>query len=112
MFLLSHCVTTMSTVHAMVVHETSMDVGALDRKISAALQLFEKRDPTAGEAELREMAEQYPSFAPPSFYLGLLSQGRQETEIAVRFYAAALYAGMHDLHRPACNSSATCCLCT
>lgn len=94
MFLLSHSVATMPVAGAMVVHETRMDVGALDRRISAALQLFERRDQTAGEAELREMAEQHPSYAPPSFYLGLLSQRRQETEMAVEFYAAALRAGM------------------
>lgn len=81
-------------VRALAVHETTMDVGALDRRISAALQLFETQDPMAGEAELREMAEKYSSYAPPSFYLGLLSQRRQETEMGVVFFAAALRAGI------------------
>lgn len=94
MFLLSHYVVTTSMVRAMVVRETGMDVGALDRRISVALQLFESHDPMAGEAELREMAEQYPSYAPPSFYLGLLSQSRQEAAMAIVFYAAALRAGI------------------
>lgn len=93
MFLLSHCVAAIPIVRAMVVRETNVDVGALDQRISAALLLFEEQDPTAREAELREMAEQYPSYAPPWFYLGLLSQRRQEAEMAVEFYAAALRAG-------------------
>eukprot|EP00903_Cladosiphon_okamuranus_P013259 g12363.t1 len=38
------------------------------------------------------MAEQHPLYAPPSFYLGLLSQRRQETEMAIEFFAAALRA--------------------
>lgn len=70
-----------------------MDVGALDQRIRAALKLFEGWDPTAGEAELREMAELYPLYAPASFFLGLLSQKRNEPELAVGFYAAALQAG-------------------
>lgn len=94
-FLLSRCSVNTSIVRAVVVHETRMDVGGLDRRLGAALQLFERQDPTSGEAELRAMAEQYPSYAPPSFYLGLLSQRRQETEMAVGFYAAALHAGIH-----------------
>lgn len=98
MLLLSQCVATTPIVRAMAVHEPNMDVGALDRRVSAALRLFERQDPTAGEAELREMAEQYRWYAPPSFYLGLLSQKRQDTEIAVGFYAAALHAGMLDLN--------------
>lgn len=90
-FLLSHSVPNVRVVAA---HDTIMDVGSLDRRTSAALRLFERQDATAGEAELREMAEQYPSYAPPSFYLGLLSQGRQEDEMSIRYYAAALHAGM------------------
>lgn len=93
MFLLSHCIAAIPMVHAMVAHERNMDLIDLDRRTSAALQLFERQDPTAGEAELREMAQHYPSYAPPSFYLGLLSQKKQETETAVEFYVAALHAG-------------------
>lgn len=93
LLLLPHDATVMPTVHATLVSEGSMDVRALDQRISAALQLFERWDPAAGEAELREMATQYPSYAPASFYMGLLSQKRHEPEMAVGFYAAALHAG-------------------
>ncbi|CAN0203505.1 unnamed protein product, partial [Ectocarpus fasciculatus] len=79
-------------VSADLLFEASMDVRALDQRTKAALQLFERSDPAEGEAELMDMAEKYPSYAPPFFYLGLLSQGRNEQEMAVSLYAAALRA--------------------
>lgn len=85
--------TIMPTARALV-SEASMDVRALDQRISSALELFERGDPAAGEAELRDMATQNPSYAPASFYMGLLSQKRHEPQMAVGFYAAALHAGM------------------
>ncbi|CAM9712143.1 unnamed protein product, partial [Ectocarpus sp. 13 AM-2016] len=72
--------------------EESMDVRALDQRTKAALQLFERSDPAEGEAELRDMAEKHPSYAPSFFYLGLLSQRRHDQEMAVSLYAAALRA--------------------
>ncbi|CAM9596349.1 unnamed protein product [Ectocarpus sp. 4 AP-2014] len=72
--------------------EGSMDVRALGQRTKAALQLFERSDPAEGEAELRDMAEKHPSYAPPFFYLGLLSQRRHDQEMAVSLYAAALRA--------------------
>lgn len=94
LLLLSHRTTIAPRVRATLVSEASMDVEALDQRISAALQLFERLDPTAGEAELREMAEHYPSYAPALFYLGLLSQKKGVPEVAAEFYAAALHAGI------------------
>lgn len=73
--------------------ETDVDVGALDQRTNAALRLIEASDPTAGEAELRDMAERYPSYSRAPFYLGLLSQTRSDPETAINFYAATLRAG-------------------
>lgn len=76
----------------------------LDLRVASALSLFErghgqdlnKAEPDAavnGEAELLEIAEVYPLYAPAQFYLGLISQTRGELEIAVAYYAATLRAG-------------------
>lgn len=93
LFLLSHRIEKTHAVRAADVRQERIDVGALDQRIGGALQLFERLDSAAGEAELREIAEQYPFYAPASFYLGLLSQSRQEEEEAIGFYAATLHAG-------------------
>lgn len=84
---------TMFVAHAAVAAEPDMDVGALDRRVDAARRLFEGSDPTTGEAELRGMAERYPSYAQAPFYLGLLSQTRGDPEAAMSFYVATLRAG-------------------
>ena len=73
--------------------ETGVDVAALDRRANSALRLLEASDPAAGEAELRGIAERYPSYAQAPFYLGLLSQSRSDPETAISFYAATLRAG-------------------
>lgn len=93
LFLLSRRAETTHVARVADVQEEGLDVGVLDRRIDVALQLFERLDSTAGEAELREIAAQYPSYAPALFYLGLLSQRRNESEAAVGYYAAALRAG-------------------
>lgn len=80
-------------VRATDIAETGVDVAALDRRANSALRLLEASDPAAGEAELRDMAERYPSYAQAPFYLGLLSQARNDPETAVSFYAATLSAG-------------------
>lgn len=91
---MSHSITsTFVSVHAAPDAETSTDLGALDQRVNAALRLFEKSDPMAGEAELKDMAERYPSYAPAHFYLGLVSQKRGDPETAIGFYAAAFRAG-------------------
>lgn len=91
--LLDRTTATASLVSADLLFEPSMDVRALDQRTKAALQLFQGSDPAEGEAELRDMAEKHPSYAPPFFYLGLLSQRRHDQEMAVSLYAAALHAG-------------------
>lgn len=85
--------TTTLVVRASSAVEQTAGVEALDSRVDAALRLFETSDPTAGEAELKDIAEWYPSYAKAPFYLGLLSQSRGEPETAVGFYAAAVRAG-------------------
>lgn len=80
-------------VMAALALEGKPDTEALDRRIAIVLQLFEKADSIEAKLELRNMAELYPSYAPASFLLGLVLQGRDEPETAVGFYAAALRAG-------------------
>lgn len=64
-----------------------------DRRVDVALRLFEKSDPAAGEAELRQVAQEYPACARAHFYLGVLSQNRGESERAVELYVKVLHAG-------------------
>lgn len=76
---------------------------ALDLRIASALSLLEKSSRveeheasaigTRGEAELLDITEGYPWYAPAQFYLGLMSQTRGDFELAVDFYSAALRAG-------------------
>lgn len=65
---------------------------ALDLRVDASLRLFGTSDP-AGETELKDIAQRYPSYARAPFYLGLMAQTRGEPEIAVGYYAAVLRAG-------------------
>lgn len=92
-FLLSHRLATTPFVIAALALEVQADVEALDHRITVVLQRFDKADPIGAESELRDIAELYPSYAPASFLLGLVSQRRHEQETAVGFYAAALRAG-------------------
>lgn len=73
-------------------HETTEDK-YVGRRIKAALEFFESADPTAGEAELRDVATRFPTYAQAPFYLGLISQSRGEQKVAIGFYSAALRAG-------------------
>lgn len=91
---LAICCVLVVVASAALAIDTSVDTEALDRRVDAVLRLFEASALASGEAELRDMADQYPSYARAPFYLGLLSQSRSEPEIAVGYYAAALSAGI------------------
>lgn len=85
--------TTMPLVLAKLNDPARVAVDESDRRVDVALRLFEKSDPAAGEAELRQVAQEYPACAQAHFYLGVLSQNRGESERAVGFYVKALHAG-------------------
>ncbi|CAM9226433.1 unnamed protein product [Hapterophycus canaliculatus] len=106
MFLLLRRSSKTFLVIAALALEAKPDVEALDRRITVVLQLLVNADPIGAESELRDMAELYPSYAPASFFLGLLSQRRDEPETAVGFYAAALRAA-DPTHADATNNIGT-----
>lgn len=93
--------TLLSSVHQNTTHLVlakpndleSVAVHESDRRVDVALRLFEKSDPAAGEAELRQVAQEYPACARAHFYLGVLSQNRGDSERAVELYAKVLHEG-------------------